>query len=101
MLTVALKISFDHCAGRRSSNACAFSPDDSTSAATVRASAGVVPRDGPTHVAVSSTYSTCVSEWRVPLMNVTLESSRHSPWRATISSAPIPFCTVITVASGQ
>ena len=27
VLTVALKISFDHCAGRRSSNASAFSPD--------------------------------------------------------------------------
>ena len=27
-LTVALKISFDHCAGRRSSNASAFRPDD-------------------------------------------------------------------------
>ena len=71
MLTVALKISFDHCAGRRSSNASAFSPDATISSATACASAGVVPRAGPIQVAVSSTYSTCVSSCRVPLMNVT------------------------------
>ena len=46
-------------------------------------------------------YSTCVSAWRVPLMNVTAERSGQSPWRATTSSAPSPFCTVITVAPGQ
>ena len=99
--TVALKISFDHCAGRRSSNASAFSPDDSISAAT---RARVVRRraaDGPIHVAVSRTYSTCVSPWRVPLMNVTAESSGQAPCAPTISSAPSPFCTVITVAAGE
>ena len=46
-------------------------------------------------------YSTWVSAWRVPLMNVTAEISGQSPWRPTISSAPRPFCTVITAASGQ
>ena len=56
VLTVALKISFDHCAGRRSSNASAFRPELAISSATARASSGVVPRAGPIHVAVSRTY---------------------------------------------
>ena len=43
-------------------------------------------------------YSTCVSEWRVPLMNVTAEMTRR-PGNA--SSAPRPFWTVITAAPGQ
>ena len=37
---------------------------------------------GPIHVSVSRMYSTCVSECRVPLMNVTAESSGQSPWAA-------------------
>ena len=49
--TVALKTSFDHCAGRRSWNASAFRPALSMSSATRRASASVVPRNGPIHVA--------------------------------------------------
>jgi len=47
-----LKMSFDHCAGRRSSNASAFRPDDAIRAATARASAGVGRRGEPAeHVA--------------------------------------------------
>ena len=46
-------------------------------------------------------YSTCVSAWRVPLMNVTDERIGHAPRPPTISSAPRPFWTVIIVASGQ
>ena len=34
----------------------------------------------------------------MPLMNVTADSSGQSPCAATISSAPSPFCTVISVA---
>ena len=37
----------------------------------------------------------------MPLMNVTAEISGQSPWRATTSSAPRPFWTVIIVARGQ
>ena len=97
-LTVALKISFDHCAGRRSSNASAFSPAERINSATDSASAGVVSRYGPIQVAVSSTYSTCESSCRVPLMKVTAERSGHAPCAATTSSAPSPFCAVMTVA---
>ena len=71
------------------------------SSATRRASASVVPRNGPIHVAVSRTYSTWSSAWRVPLMNVTAERSGHSPCAATTSSAPRPFWIVITVALGR
>ena len=39
-------------------------------------------------------YSTCVSEWRVPLMNVTPETIGQSPWERTTFSAPMPFNTV-------
>ena len=46
-------------------------------------------------------YSTCVSEWRVPLMNVTPETIGQSPCARTTSSAPIPLRTVTTVASGN
>ena len=46
-------------------------------------------------------YSTCVSECFVPLMNVTAEISGHAPCVRMISSAPRPFCTVITVAPGK
>ncbi len=99
--TVALKISFDHCAGRRSANAAAFRPDETIRSATARASASVVPRFGPIHVSVSSTYSTCASPCRVPLMNVTDERSGQSPWAPTISSAPRPFWIVITVAPAK
>ena len=56
---------------------------------------------GPSHVSVSRMYSTCVSEWRVPLMNVTPETIGHAPCARTISSAPIPFRTVTIVASGK
>ena len=83
VLTVALKISFDHCAGRRSSNASAFSPEDDDQLGDARRRPrGVVPRAGPIHVAVSSTYSTCVSAWRVPLMNVTRGEQRPVAVRA-------------------
>ena len=37
---------------------------------------------GPSQVSVSRMYSTCVSEWRVPLMKVTPETIGHAPWRA-------------------
>ena len=56
---------------------------------------------GPSHVSVSRMYSTCVSEWRVPLMNVTAETIGQSPCLRTTSSAPMPLSTVITVASGK
>ena len=42
-----------------------------------------------------------VSEWRVPLMNVTPEMIGQSPALRTASSAPRPFSTVMTVASGN
>ena len=50
---------------------------------------------------MSRMYSTCVSSWRVPLMNVTPETSGQSPCLRTICSAPSPFCTVTTVAPGK
>ena len=100
-LTVALKISFDHCAGRRSENASAFRPDDSMSRDTSSTSSSGVSSYGPSQVGVSSTYSTSVSECRVPLMKVIAEMSGHGPYRRTISSAPRPFWTVISVASGK
>ena len=59
------------------------------------------PRTGPSHVSVSRMYSTCVSEWRVPLMNVTPETIGHAPCARTTSSAPIPLSTVTIVASGK
>ena len=43
----------------------------------------------------------CVSEWRVPLMNVTPEMIGHDPAERTASSAPRPFSTVMIVASGK
>ena len=86
-LTVALKISFDHCAGRRSSNASAFRPERDDQIGDGSRSSGVVSRYGPIQVAVSRMYSTCVSPWRVPLMNVTAESSGQSPWAPTILRA--------------
>ena len=52
------------------------------STATASASAGDVSREGPIHVAVSRMYSTCVSAWRVPLMNVTEERIGHDAVRA-------------------
>ena len=42
-----------------------------------------------------------MSEWRVPLMNVTPETIGHAPCARTISSAPIPLRTVTIVASGN
>ena len=42
--TVALKISFDHCAGRRSANASAFSPDERIRSAISSQRANVVSR---------------------------------------------------------
>ena len=100
-LTVALKMSFDHCAGRRSRSASTFSP-----AARIRAAASStlsygVSSYGPSHVSVSRMYSTCVSSCRVPLMKVTAEMIGQSPWSRTISSAPRPFSVVIIVASGK
>jgi len=67
-----MKISFDHCAGRASSSATAFRPEEvMSSAASFTSAKGVlVGSNGPIHVAVSSSYCTCVSVWRVPLMNV-------------------------------
>ena len=101
MFTVELKISFDHCAGRRSSNARAFSSDATSSPAISSTTAYGVSPYGPSHVSVSRMYSTWSSACRVPLMKVTAETSCHGPWRRAISSAPRPFCTVITVAAGQ
>ena len=46
-------------------------------------------------------YSTCVSECFVPLMNVTAETIGQSPCSRTISSAPRPLSTVMTVAPGN
>ena len=43
----------------------------------------------------------CVSEWRVPLMNVTPEMIGQAPAERTASSAPRPFSTVMMVASGK
>ena len=57
-------------------------PTRTISSATSRASAGVVARYGPIQVAVSRTYSTSVSEWRVPLMNVTDGEQRPVAVRA-------------------
>ena len=101
VFTVALKMSFDHWAGRRSGNASAFRPAERMSSATASASASVVPRYGPIHVAVSSTYWTWSSAWRVPLMNVTAERIGQLPRTATTSSAPRPFCTVMSVAPAK
>ena len=67
-------------------------------AATSSASSNGVSPYGPSQVSVSRMYSTCVSSWRVPLMKVTAERTRR-PGNA--SSAPRPFCTVITAAPGQ
>ena len=39
----------------------------------------------------------CVSEWRVPLMNVTPEMIGQAPAARTASSAPRPFSTVMIV----
>ena len=60
-----------------------------------------VPAKGPSQVSVSSSYSTCVSPWRTPLMNVTAESSGQPPCARTSSSAPRPFWIVISVAPGK
>ena len=80
VFTVALKISFDHWAGRRSGKARARSPDSTSSASISCACSNVVvPANGPSHVSVSSSYSTCASEWRTPLMKVTAETSGRSP----------------------
>ena len=101
VFTVALKISFDHCAGRRSGKARARSPDSTRSASISCARSYVaVSENGPSHVSVSSSYSTWSSAWRTPLMNVTAEMSGRSPCARTISSAPSPFWIVITVADG-
>ena len=43
----------------------------------------------------------CVSEWRVPLMNVTPEMIGQAPAERTASSAPRPLSTVMIVASGK
>ena len=89
--TVALKISFDHCAGRRSGSTSAFSPERTISSpASCTSSTGVTPW-GPSHVSVSRMYSTCVSECFVPDMNVTAEIIGQPPYAATTSSAPSPF----------
>ena len=72
-----------------------------SASATASASAWLVSRIGPIHVAVSRMYSTCSSEWRVPLMKVTDASIGQEPCAPTISHAPRPFCTVITVAAGK
>ena len=97
VLTVALKISFDHCAGRRSGNARAWRPD-SCSSRSIPCTVSKDDRYGPIQVSVSSSYSMWLSVWRTPLMNVTAETSGQSPCRATSSSAPRPFWIVITVA---
>src|SRR5439155_24960045 len=71
-----------------------------TRSAPSRASSKGVSPYGPSHVSVSRMYSTCVSEWRVPLMNVTAEIRGQAPWPRTISSTPSPFWTVMTVQNG-
>ena len=98
---MALKISFDHWAGSRSGSASTCSPALAISAAAFCTTANGVSSYGPSHVSVSSTYSMCVSEWRVPLMNVTPEMIGHEPAERTASSAPRPFRTVMIVASGK
>ena len=81
LLTAELKISFDHWAGSRSGIGSASSPLDARSAASSCTLAyGVAVRaHGPIQVAVSSSYSTWQSEWRIPLMKVTAEMIGHSP----------------------
>ena len=100
-LTAALKMSFDHCAGRRSGSASAFSPDATIVSAMSCTTANGVSSYGPSQVSVSRMYSTCVSEWRVPLMKVTPETIGQAPCARTTSSAPIPLRTVTIVASGK
>ena len=94
-------MSFDHCAGRRSGSASAFRPDSTIVSAISRTRSNGVSSYGPSHVSVSRMYSTCVSEWRVPLMKVTPETIGQSPCARTTSSAPMPLSTVMTVASGK
>ena len=77
--TVALKISFDQRAGRRSGNVSAFRPEPRTSSPISSTRSNGVSSYGPIHVAVSRMYSTSVSECFVPDMNVTAETSGQSP----------------------
>ena len=77
--TVALKISFDHCAGRRSGSTSTFKPDRAINPPASCASANGVSPYGPSHVSVSRMYSTLVSECFVPEMKVTAEMSCQSP----------------------
>src|SRR5581483_10586589 len=96
--TEELKISFDHCAGRASCNASALSPPAAIrSAASFTIAYGVsLGSNGPIQVAVSSSYCTCVSLWRVPLMNVVPRITCPLVCSAIISSLPKPFCAEST-----
>ena len=69
-------MSFDHCAGRRSGSASAFRPEATIVSAISCTRSNGVSSYGPSQVSVSRMYSTCVSECRVPLMNVTAGDDR-------------------------
>ena len=96
-LTVALKISFDHCAGRRSSNASAFRPDETISSATSsrearrRLARRAEPRRG-----VEDVLDVRVAVARAAHERDGRDQRPVAVGRRTISSAPSPFCTVIT-----
>ena len=81
--TVALKISFDHCAGRRSSNASAFRPAERRSARRPRARRPASCRGtGRSTSRCRGRTRRASSAWRVPLMNVTDGEQRPVAVRA-------------------
>ena len=75
-------MSFDHCAGRQIRKRLGFQPEATIVSARSSTTAYGVSSYGPSHVSVSRMYSTCVSEWRVPLMKVTPETIGHVAVRA-------------------